>query len=207
MNPLWTLAPLGALAGAAGMWAFLRIANTEALGKAAGRIQAHLLEAWLYVDEPAQMWKTWRGLLAANGRFLWRLLAPLAVISIPMTPLLFLLDAQYGHAPLERGKPALVTARLAGQSAAAAPVLMAPEGVAVEAAVRVPGEREVSWRVRPERAMEGRLRVAVEGAAVERIDVAYPAAEVGPPGWETHWSVWFFGFSVIGALALTRRPS
>jgi hypothetical protein len=249
MNPLWTLAPLGALAGAAGMWAFLRIADTAALGAAANRIQAHLLEAWLFVDEPSLIWKTWRGLLAANARFLGLLLLPLAVLSVPMTPLLFLLDSQYGYEPLAVGKPALVTIGVNQPLAGLphVPELAAPEGIAVESpALRVWSEREVSWRVRPERAVSGTLRCTVGGATVEKsvaagagpaylsrkrtarlleivrypteaplragpvewIEVGYPATEVGPPGWETHWSAWFFGFSLIGAVALPRgwRP-
>ncbi len=114
MNPLWTLAPIGLVAGAVAMWLFRRLADRHALRIAANRIQAHLLEFWLFVDEPASVWKSWRGLLAANARLLRLLLVPLAAISLPMVPLFFWLDSVYGRAPLPPGKPVVVTAGCAG---------------------------------------------------------------------------------------------
>ena len=58
-------------------WIFRRAANGPAIRAAMNRIQAHLLEFWLFVDEPRAIWKSWKGLLAANARLLGRLLVPL----------------------------------------------------------------------------------------------------------------------------------
>jgi hypothetical protein len=171
MSAMWTLAPVSVAAGALMMWVFRRAADWEALGVAANRIQAHLMEFWLFVDEPGLVWKSWRGLLGANARLLRLLLVPLVVLSVPMTPLFFCLDAFYGSTPLAVGRPAVVTAGVNQpvEGLSPLPVLRAPEGISVESpAVRVFGQREVSWRVRPQRPVSGKLQLVVGGRTVEK---------------------------------------
>jgi hypothetical protein len=223
---LWTLAPAGLVAGGLFLWAFQRLADRAALGRTINRIQAHLLEFWLFVDEPGEVWKSWRGLLAANGRFLRLLMVPLVVLAIPSTPLLFFLDACYGNAPLPVNQPALVTLKL--NQPREAPDMTAPEGISIDGPpVRAFSQAEVSWRIRPQRAVSGTLEWIVAGGKVEKyiaagegagpilwkrswfpagagpidwIEVSYPSASVALLGLETHWSVWFVGFSLLGAL-------
>jgi hypothetical protein len=176
-SALWTLAPAGAVAGAVLMWAFRRIADGAGLREAAKRIQAYLLEFWLFVDEPSVVWKSWKGLLLANARFLRLLLVPLVVLSVPTTPLYFLLDALYGESPLAVGKPALVTAQLhqALDRLAPVPQLNPPEGISVESPpVHVFGERQISWRVRPLRPVSGNLALSLAGSRMEK------SVEAGP---------------------------
>jgi hypothetical protein len=173
----WTLAPAGVLTGALLMWAFRRIADGEALRQAANRIQAHLLEFWLFVDEPSLVWKSWKGLLAANVRFLRLLILPLIILSIPTTPLFFWLDALYGSEPLPVGKPALVTVRFNEplERLAQVPELMPPEGISIDGPpVRVFSEREVSWRIQPQRPLSGELEWRLAGARFEKSVSAGP---------------------------------
>ena len=193
MNPLWTLAPIGLLAGAAAMWLFTRLADRHALRIAANRIQAHLLEFWLFVDEPASVWKSWRGLLAANARLLRLLLVPLAAISLPMVPLFFWLDSVYGRAPLPAGKPVVVTAGFRAP-VDAPPVLTAPAGIRIDSPpVRVPSRREVSWRIVPQQPVSGKLHFTFSGSEKPRwIEVQSPPA--------APWLLWFLAFSLPGAL-------
>ena len=169
MSPLWTLVPLSLLAGGVLMWAFRRMADVAGIGRAAARIQAHLLEFWLFVDEPSLVWKSWRGLLGANARFLRLLLVPLVVLSIPMVPAWFVLDALYGNAPLVVNQPALVTAGVGVplERLAAPPELRPPEGISVESPpLRVFSERQVSWRIRPLKAVSGTLLCSLDGESV-----------------------------------------
>ena len=168
MNPLVTLAPVSLLLGAAMMWVFRRTTHRQALSEAVNRIQAHLVEFCLFADEPALVWKFWRDLLAANVRFIGLLLVPLLILTVPMAPLFFLLDSIYGHSPLVIGSSALVTIGLVGDTPGPS-VLHAPEGIRVESPpVRVFSPREVSWRIRPDRPLSGRLRITVNGETVEK---------------------------------------
>jgi hypothetical protein len=179
----------GLLYGAATAWVIGRFANGPAIRAAANRIQAHLLEFWLYADEPRAIWKSWQGLLAANVRLLGLLFVPILILSIPSAPLFILLDATYGTSPLAVGKAAVVTFAWDG-SVRPIPDLVAPEGIAVETRpLRVASVHEVSWRIRPLRAMSGELRW---GRRSKRITAAD-----SPP---YHWSVWFIAFSLPGTI-------
>ncbi len=176
MTPaLWTLAPASALTGALLPWAFRRMADGEALRAAANRIQAHLLEFWLFVDEPALVWKSWKGLLWANARFLRLLLVPLVILSVPATPLYFFLDAVYGSSPLRVGEPAVVTLKVS--QSLDRPELKAPDGISIESpAVYVTAEREVSWRIRPLRPLSGTFVWTLAGSKVEKSVTAGPGS-------------------------------
>jgi hypothetical protein len=162
------LAVTGIASGAAMTWLFRRVADGPAIRAAMDRIQAHLLEFWLFADEPRAIWKSWQGLLAANARLLGRLLAPCLVLSIPAVPLFFFLDAVYGTAPLPVGKPALVTVEFE-QAIPDTVELRASDGFAIETdAVRIPAERQVSWRIRPLRPTTGELECIVPGTRLSK---------------------------------------
>ena len=238
MSQLWTLAPVSMLLGAALMWVFRRMTDGQAVRNAVNRIQAYLLEFWLFVDEPALIWKSWRGLIAAMLRLYRALAAPLIVITIPMVFVCFFLDATYGSAALAVGKPALVTIamdRLPGE-VSALPRLLAPGGIAIESPpVRVWSLRQVSWRIRPLRAVSEEMQ-CFDGAKVVTKSVSageglryhsrrrtrslvelvrYPTEgplPAGPIEWieisyppTGYWWLWFLLFSTLGASAAAIR--
>jgi hypothetical protein len=185
---------VGILYGAATVWIVRRFADGRAILAAIKRIQAHLLEFWLYVDEPRTIWKSWKRLLAANVRLFGLLVIPFLILAIPSVPLYFLLDAHYGAPPLLVGKPAVVSISFEGP-AGTVPELVAPDGIAVETPpVIVASLHEVSWRIRPLRALSGELHWSSAGTRVSR---GITAAERYPLA---HWSVWFLGFSLAGAI-------
>ena len=166
MNLLWVLAAIGALAGAVSMLVFRLIADRQAIRESVNRIQAYLLEFWLFVDDPSLIWKSWRGLLAANVRLLRLLTVPVLVLSPPMAPLFYCLDSSFGHLPIPIGRPALVTVQLSQNLDVR---LSAPEGIAIESApLRVSSKRQVSWRIRPTRPLAGRLQCTVGGISMEK---------------------------------------
>jgi hypothetical protein len=146
----------GLFSGAALMWAFRRFGDARALRAAVSRIQACLLEFWLYVDEPLLAIRTWKDLLAAQARLLRLLGPPALVATVAMAPVFYFLEAFYGREPLRPGAPALVTAGV--RLSPAAPRLIVPEGIAVELPpVRVPARHQVSWRIRPARALQSHI--------------------------------------------------
>lgn len=150
------------------MAVFRRTSDGEAIRRAANRIQAHLLEFWLFVDEPALVWKSWKHLVDAQAALLRRLLLPLVILSIPMIPAFYWLDSVYGHSALAPGRPALVTIGMnqSLDTLEQKPVLIAPAGISIESPpVRVYAAREVSWRIRPERAVSGMVECRAGAAA------------------------------------------
>lgn len=240
MSPLATLGPLGMLAGAAATWIFHRTTDGRSIRTEVNRIEAHLLEFWLYADEPAAISKSWWGLAGANARLLRLILPPMAILTIVTLPLFFFLDACYGTSPLKVGRPAVVTLQLDRplEQLSSLPILQAPAGMTVESPpVRVFSQRQVSWRIQPWRELSGELQWVVGGRAVVKsvaagagfsshsrrrtrslpelirypveaplprgaiqwIEISYLPAGVAFLGVETHWSIWFLAFSLVGA--------
>ncbi|HVX66071.1 MAG TPA: hypothetical protein VHA11_05705 [Bryobacteraceae bacterium] len=173
-HPLLGLAVLSVLAGVGMLWLFARTSNQVAIRRAKRRVSAHLMELRLFADEPALMFRAQAQLLTANARYLALMLVPALAIAVPMLVLLVRLDAYYGRAPLPVGSQALVTleTRNALDAASPAPLLRAPEGIAVETpGVRALAERQVSWRIRALGPVSGELRIVLpEGAVEKRIE-------------------------------------
>jgi hypothetical protein len=171
VSPLGTLAPVSALLGALMLWLFRRTADREAIRGTVNRIQAYLLEFWLYVDEPGLIWKSWKGLLAANLRLYRLVLVPLLILTILFAPVYACLDSFYGSSPLTVGQAALVTLGMSEplEQLASIPQLDVPDGISVESpAVRAFTRHEVSWRIRPSRPLAGVLDCRVAGTSVQK---------------------------------------
>jgi len=167
----WSLALLSALAGLGMLWVFRACSDQAAIRALKRRRSAFLLEMRLYGDDPGLIFRAQRALLSANLRYLGYMLVPFLVMLVPMVLLLVQLDALYGKRPLEIGKSALVTVQFDSNRNVAGepPRLEAPDGLAVESPpVRAVADRQVVWRVRPARSVDGTLRVSVDGRGIEK---------------------------------------
>src|SRR5690606_34579156 len=140
---------------------FGRFSNQKALVKTRRRLQAHLYELRLFVDEPRLIWRAQAALLRDNARYLGLVLIPLAMLAIVFVPVFLMLDCFYGQVPLEPGTPAVVTVQLTGSIPRDGPVdLELPEGIAAETPpVRAVNANQISWRIRALRAVSGQLHV------------------------------------------------
>ncbi len=171
-HPLLGLAVLSALAGVAMLWIFARVSNQKAIARTKRGIYASLMELRLFADDPALMWRAQVRLLSSNLRYIGLMLVPAAAIAIPMIVLLVRLDAYYGRSPLPLGQDTIVTleTREPLDIAAPPPKLAAPAGIAVETpAVRVPSERQVSWRIRALKPVSGALEIEwPEGGSIAK---------------------------------------
>ncbi len=176
-NAMLSLLPISVLLGAGMLWVFRLTSNQEGIRRAKRRLQACLYELRLFADEPALIWRAQGGLLAANARYIGLMLVPAIVLTLPMVILFAHLEGFYGIEPLPAGQPAIVTVQLKRplDPQLPPPSLEASDGIAVETpAVRVPGERQVSWRIRPLRALSGYVRVILPGETVEKKIAAGP---------------------------------
>jgi hypothetical protein len=192
-SPGLGLALISAAAGVGMLWVFQKTSNQAAIGATKRLVQAHLLELRIYRDEPGVMWQAQKSLLVSNLHYMGLMLQPALIMALPFAILLVHLDAFYGRAPLVVGADTIVTMGVHGSNGGSVPVLDAPAGVAVETpAVRVLDQGQVSWRIRPQAAISGLLRIRTDGGTVEkRIE-----AGLGPrfvPGrkvsslWEAVW--------------------
>jgi hypothetical protein len=211
------LIAISVLAGAGMGWVLYATSDEERIRAVKRRVQAHLLELRVYRDEPAVMWQAQKSLFAANARYVLLMLRPALWMSLPLLILLPWMDARFGYQPLPVGSAAVVTVALRGPVEGARVVLETPDGIAVETpAVRVPEERQVSWRIRASRTASGNLRVGVNGHTVEKRVEAGRArigdgvvdwVEIGYPESGTRWLVWFTAVSMGTALVVKKLCS
>jgi uncharacterized membrane protein (DUF106 family) len=167
--PLLSLAVMAVLVGVAMLWGFRKTSDQAAMKRVKRKIYASLLELRVFADEPAVSWRAQQSLFIANLRYMGLALKPALVMSIPIALLLLRMEAFYGRAPLPVGREAVVTLGMRAPLDAQAPVpaLIAPIGVSVESQpVRLPDERQVSWRIRPTREASGQLQFMVDGKPV-----------------------------------------
>jgi hypothetical protein len=168
-DPMLSLVPVSILLAIAMLLAFRRVSNPQAIARMKARLMAHLYEMRLFTDEPVLIWKAQAGLLIANIRYIGLMLAPALVISIPMVFVLSQLDCFYGYRPLDLHRKAILTVQLKSPSDGSAPNLRTPDGIVVETqGVRLDGGRQISWRIRPDRAVNGTLSIVFPDQTVEK---------------------------------------
>jgi len=167
----WSLAPISVLFGVGMLLVFRATSDQQGLRRAKKLLQARLLEMRLYADEPALVWRAQRELIRVNFRYMGLMLRPMAWAAVPTMVLLGQLEGVYGRRALAVGEAAVVTVQMRGRLKpdSPAPKLEPPSGIVVETpAVRVPGEGQISWRVRAAGKASAPLRVVTGDEALEK---------------------------------------
>ncbi|HTA41033.1 MAG TPA: sulfatase-like hydrolase/transferase [Bryobacteraceae bacterium] len=183
-----TLIELGALCGIVAAFVFRRLAS-PGIRQTVDRIQAHLMELWMFIDEPALVFRAQRDLLCENLRLFRQIALPLAITAPLFAVAVWQADAYLGRGPLPAGEPAVVTAHVKDGNVR----LEAPPDIVIETpGVQIPRLHEISWRIRPKQAFSGHLSASGD---VERIDIPWP---------QRPWRLWFFAISAISALLAPR---
>jgi uncharacterized membrane protein (DUF106 family) len=168
-NPMVSLVPLSAMVGIGMLWVFRRTSDQKAIRKVKRELQAHLYEMRLFTDEPLLIWKAQWSLLKANGRYLGRMLVPVAVMTIPMVVIFTQLECFYGYAPLKPGQEAIVTVQMKNGASSPVPVLRAPEGIVIGSpAIRVEEQGQISWRIHALRPVTGELQFLFSGQTLDK---------------------------------------
>ena len=183
LPPSGPLVIISLLGGVGMLWVFKRTSNPERIKRVKRLVQAHLLEMRLFRDEPGVVWQAQKSLLWSNAKYMGLMLQPAVWIAIPLTLLFFHMEAYHGREPLPLDRDAIVTMgmRTAIDANVPVPVMTPPEGiVALTPPVRVLGERQISWRIRPVAPVSGSLRFAVGGETIEKKIEADPSARFVP---------------------------
>lgn len=168
---LYLLIGAGALSGIASLWVFRRWSDAEQLRTAANRIVAHLFELELFAEEPAVVLRAQGDLFIANAKLLRQVALPSLVLIVPFSILVITLDAVCSRAPLQPGRPAIVTVQCRVRGATRLPPakLDVPAGFQIETPpVRVPMSSQISWRIRPLRSVRGDLKVLLGSRSISK---------------------------------------
>lgn len=166
-----SLASIGVCFGLITLFIFRRTVDSAALRQSRARMLARLFEFRLFYEEPMLVWRAQKAFTRELLRLLGLVARPALLLGLPTAWLLVQLEAVYGYAPLEVGRPAIVTVQMANEltAADAAARLAAPPELAIETPpVRSLTDRQISWRVRPLRPVCGSVRVEIRGAAIHK---------------------------------------
>lgn len=207
------LTVIAVLAGVGLWWIWRRFSNHERIVQAGRQVRAQIYAMRLYADDPALIFRAQGRLLLWTARYVVRMLPPVAVAVVPLFLLGLQLNDVYGYRAPGPGDSALVTVRFTS----GANLELEGQGVAIETAgVRIPGGREVCWRVRDVSAVPGNLILHAGRTTITRafrcgrrwwepspvIEVSCPAAPLGILGFRVPWPVWFLGVSGLTMLVL-----
>jgi hypothetical protein len=214
----WSLTAIAALTGVALAWVWRRFSDQVRVAQAKRQIRARLYAMRLYADDPALVLRAQRQLLLWMARYLAPMVRPMAVAGLPLLILCVQLDTVYGHRRLALGESAIITAQLGGHAGLGMPdATLEGRGMMVETqGVRIPGRREIFWRVRAG-ATTGSVILHVGGAAISKVvgcgrgpnipqgwwsgtpsvEVSCPAATLDVFGFGIGWEVWFLMVSLI----------
>ncbi len=166
-----SLAVISIFAGIAMLWVFKKTSKPARIRAVKRRVQAHLLEIRVFGEEPAVVWSAQKSLVAWNMRYMGLMLMPAVWMAIPLSILLIHLESFFGRTPLPVGGATIVTMAMRPplNPDSPAPVLHAPQGIAVETpAVRAIDDGQISWRIRPSEAVSGSLSFQVDGQTIEK---------------------------------------
>lgn len=150
MPLLWTLSLFSLLAGLLMLLIFRYTSNQQRIRETKNGIKAHLLELWLFRDDPRIMISAQWQLLRLNGRYMKLALKPMIVMIVPMALILISLEGWFGYRPLQPGEAVIVSVQVSdgeiGLLERAS--LRASNGVMVETPpLRIPLTKEVDWRI------------------------------------------------------------
>jgi hypothetical protein len=157
---------------------YRRLTDSHKIRLSTNQLLARILEFRLFIDEPALIWRAQLAALRANLTLLRLIAAPTAVLALLFAAAWFPLDNSFGHAPLQPGESAVISA----------PTDTPPNipGYTLETpGVRIPQTNEVDWRIR---------RISNTAAPIPT------AFELHTARTET-WLLWFFGVSTATSIA------
>lgn len=171
LSPLWPLSLVSLMAGLLMLLVFRYVSDQQRIRKTKNAIKAHVLELWLFRDDPRIMLSSQGQILRLNGRYLKLALKPLLVVIFPMALILVYLEGWFGYRPLRPGEAAIVSMQVtAGEVGLLQGASLATnDGLSVETPpLRIPPARQVDWRIRAQALGTHILQVEVSGQKVEK---------------------------------------
>ncbi len=109
LHPLWGLMWISALAGVMMILVFKKTSNQQAISSLRRKMGSRALGMLLFLESPPTVLKLAFNLIVDNFIYLWHLLKPMLIITIPFIIIAAQLDARYSRVPLNAGNLSTVT--------------------------------------------------------------------------------------------------
>jgi len=171
LNPFWPLFIVSSLTGVLMLIIFRRTSNQKGIREAKDRIKAHLLEIWLFKDNPSIVLSAQKRLLFYNTKYMQHALKPMLFMFIPVAVVLVQLEGWFGYKPLDIGDSAIISVKL-NKDAKNLPSGISLEsdgGLSIETPpLNMPEDGEMNWRVRAKAAGEHKILLNVAGQKISK---------------------------------------
>lgn len=172
-SPLAIVIGLSLIVGLLMVVLFGYTSDQKAIGRAKDQLKAHLLAVRLYRDQIPVVMGSYGKILRGTGRYLKLAFKPLLYVIIPITLLMVQIDRYLGATPIPTNTPFLLTVHLAASTAGSdaandATLDLPPEITMTAAAVHIPAESEIVWRLAASREGKYRVKIADGGQSAEK---------------------------------------
>ncbi|MBI2469814.1 MAG: hypothetical protein HYV59_01030 [Planctomycetes bacterium] len=150
---------------------FRYTSNQKEIKEAKDKIRAYLFEIRLFKDDLGIQLSAQKNILIHNLRYMKHALKPMLFMIIPVVIILIQLDGWFGYRPLKVGESAIVSVNFSDGQANALPEvsIQTDKGIIVETPpLRIPTQKEASWRVRANEIGEHDLRFNVSGSTFDK---------------------------------------
>ena len=189
LDPRYGLVVFSLLASAFLVFVFRYASNQQAIRRVKDRLQAHVLAVRLYQDQLGVVLRSYGRILRCTLTYLRHCLKPLAVMLVPMVLLLAQVELRLGRVALQPMDTFLLQARLDGRVPADQVTLRLPDGLALSAPpVRIPEQKEISWRIRAETYGDFPIEVMAAGQSfTKQVTVAPDLARLSAARLQSNW--------------------
>jgi uncharacterized membrane protein (DUF106 family) len=151
LPPIVGLAVVSVVTGVVMLLIFGRASNQTAIRRIKGRLKAHIAEIWLFRNDLGQMLLAVARVVVQTGGYFAHSLRPLVFILVPVLVIMVMLGVRYEHRPFHPGETAVVAATLSDPAWTRGDLLQLRGSAGVEVVsppLRIPGRREVDWKIR-----------------------------------------------------------
>jgi uncharacterized membrane protein (DUF106 family) len=182
LPPVAGLLAISAVTGVVMLLIFGRASDQRRIAQAKDRLKAHIMEMWLFRNEPRAMFQAIGGVARHNLSYLQHSLRPIVFIIVPVVLIMAQCAVRYASDPVPPGRTVRVTAHLRdGLVPTATPVALRGQFGArvMSLPLRNDAERRIDWKVRAEIPGLHRLVFETPGGEVERTMVVGPQVRVG----------------------------
>jgi len=151
LDPLWSLTFMSLLVGILMLVVFRYTSNQEAIRKTKNKIRAYIFELRLFKDELRIVLSAQNKIFMYNMKYMSYALKPMLFMIVPLALILIQLEGWYGFKPLIPEESAVVSLKLSQGNAEVMNTItmnVAP-GLEIDSpALKIPGGKEINWRIR-----------------------------------------------------------
>lgn len=163
LPPIWAMTVISLVSGIAMVWVFGKISDQAIIKALREQIRGNLIGVRLFQSDLSVSMRLQRRIFSDTMRYMKHALIPMVILSVPVLLIMSQLNLRFAVRPATPGEQILVKAFVRDTQLLDRPVMLETEPtVIVETpGVRIPLTREVTWRVRAQRAGQHEITIHI----------------------------------------------